>query len=106
MNNMKQKLEFVQESNKRLKSDLTEAVDEFEQCHIKIKHLESTINEMKKDLDKEDLRKVLRESKSKDELLGQLNVKVDNLEEDLKVAERNWKESNTILKFKTRNFML
>ena len=44
---------------------------------------------MKKDFNKEDLRKVVRESKTKDEHIGQLKVKKDNLEEDLKVAERN-----------------
>ena len=89
INTLKQKLEYVQESNKSLEHYFTEAVDECEQCHVQIKNLEYTIDEMKKDFDKEDLRKVVRESKTKDELIDQLKIKTDNLEEDLKVAERN-----------------
>ena len=89
INTLKQKLEYVQESNKSLEHYFTEAVDECEQCHVQIKNLESTIDEMKKDFDKEALGKVVRESKTKDELIDQLKIKTDNLEEDLKVAERN-----------------
>ena len=48
INTLKQKLEYVQDSNESLKSDLNEAVDECEQCHVQIKNLESTIDEIKK----------------------------------------------------------
>ena len=57
---------------------------------------------MKKDFDEEDLRKVVSESKLKDELIAQLKVKTDNLEEDLNVAERNWKELNKTVKIKDK----
>jgi peptidoglycan hydrolase CwlO-like protein len=69
INTLKQKLEYVQESNERLKSDLTEAVDECEQCHVQIKNLESTIDEMKKILMKKISRKWLVNLNSKMNIL-------------------------------------
>ena len=67
-------------------------------CHVKIQNLETAIDDMKKDVDKEDLRKVIRESQSKEMMIEHLKTERYILKVDLNVSEKSWKELNKMLK--------
>ena len=95
---LKQKLKKEQESNEELRNNYIEAVDDTEQCHVKIQNLETAIDDMKKDVDKEDLRKVIRESQSKEMMIEHLKTERYILKVDLNVSEKSWKELNKMLK--------
>ena len=86
---LKQELKKVQESNEELKNNYIEAVDDSEQCHVKIQNLETTIDDMKKDVDKGDLKKMIRKSQNKEKIIEHLKSEKDNLEVDLNVSEKS-----------------
>ena len=71
---LKQKLKDVQESNDILKNDYSEAVDDSEQCRFQIKNLETTLDAMKKEYEKSDMKKFVTDSKDKDAIIEKLKV--------------------------------
>ena len=104
---LKMRLKTVEEDNMSLKNDYEDAVDDCEQCHARIKELETIVNNLKEEVengivDKENVNKIISETQKKDKITEQLKINRDNLEGELEVAEKNWKELNKLIKLKDK----